>query len=603
VTGRAADPLREKVEALPRGPGVYLLRDERGRVAYVGKAVDLRARVRSYLRPEGDGRAAVAALVQRIADVDFILTGNEKEALLLENTLIKRHRPRYNVRLRDDKAYLCIRLDVAHRWPRIHMVRRFHRDGALYFGPFSNAKAVRRTIRTLGAIFPLRLCSDRVLASRKRPCLYHQLKRCCAPCVGLVTEEEYRPMVEGMVTLLRGRSEEVVRRLREEMAQAAEALEFERAGAVRDRLQALESTTLAQRVQTADLRDRDVLGIARRGEVAVAALLHIREGRLLSKRSFSLRTILPDGAVLRRVLQAAYGEGRLIPPEILLPCEPEEAEELRGAFAERRGGAVALLTPQRGAGRELLLLATRNAEEEAGLAQGDAEKRAELLEALRRRLGLPRTPHRIECYDISTIQGSETVGSRVVFQDGLPDTDGYRRFRVRTVGGQDDFASMREVLTRRFRSEEPPPDLVVIDGGPAQLSEARKGMPEEVSAVGLAKERTGPDGARKPERIYAPGSAVPMPLPPDAPETYLLARIRDEAHRFAIAYHRKLRSRRAIRSVLDGIPGLGPKRRTALLRAFGSASGVRAATEEQLRAAGMPAPLVAAIRAWAGEPS
>jgi excinuclease ABC subunit C len=598
-----SDGLRERVEALPRETGVYLLKDAKGRVVYVGKAVDLRSRVRAYLRPEGDGRAASAHLAQRIADVDFVVTRNEKEALLLENTLIKRHRPRYNVRLRDDKAYLCIRVDVRHEWPRIHVVRKFQRDGALYFGPFSNATGVRRSIRVLGALFPLRLCTDRVLASRSRPCLYHQLKRCCAPCVGLVAAEEYRPMVEGMVALLRGRSDEILRRLRGEMESASAALDFERAAALRDRIEALESTTLAQRVQTPDLRDRDVVGLARRGEVAVAALLHIREGRLLSKRAFPFRTILPDGAVLARVLQSVYREGRLVPPEVLLPSEPEDAEALSADLAERRGGAVAFVVPQRGAGRELLEMATRNAEEEVGLAEGDAEERAKLLEALRERLRLPRTPHRIECYDISTIQGSETVGSRVLFQDALPDTEGYRRYRIRTVEGQDDFAAMREVLTRRFARDEPPPDLVVIDGGPGQLAQAMRGMPSGTVAVALAKERTAPSGARRPERIFLPGSPVPLPLPPDAPETYLLARIRDEAHRFAISYHRKLRSRRTVRSALDGIPGLGPKRRTALLRAFGSASGVRAATGEQLRAAGMPAPLVAAIRAWAEAPS
>ncbi len=590
--------LRDRVDALPAEPGVYLFRDGAGRVVYVGKASNLRARVRAYLRPEGDGRAAIPHLIARIAGVETIVTGNEKEALLLENTLIKRHRPRYNVRLRDDKAYLCIRVDTAHPWPRLHMVRRFEQDGATYFGPYTSAKAVRRTLRTLGTLYPLRLCPDRVLESRDRPCLYHQLKRCCAPCVDLVGSGAYAAMVAGMLDLLRGRTEEVLRNMREEMAGASEREEYERAASLRDRIDALERTTQAQSVASPDRKDRDVVALARRGEVATAAVLHIREGRLLSKRSLSFRTILPDGAVLARVLHAVHGPGRLIPPEILLPCEPEEGDALAGELRARRKGPFRLHVPQRGEAKALLDLAQKNADDAVREAEGDAEQRAALLETLRARLGLPRIPQRIECYDISTIQGSATVGSRVVFHEGLADPDAYRRFRVRTVRGQDDFASMREVLERRFRREEPVPDLVVIDGGEGQLGAVLDLLPQGVMAIGLAKARTQKE-RRTLERVYLPGSKVATPLPPDAPETYLLARIRDEAHRFALAYHRRLRSKRAVRSALDDIEGLGPKRRTALLRAFGSAAGVRAATEEQLRATGLPANVLRAIRAWA----
>jgi len=596
------DGLRRRVDALPRSPGVYLLKDEQGRVVYVGKAADLRNRVRSYLRPEGDGRVAAPFLVRRVADVDFILTGNEKEALLLENTLIKRHRPRYNVRLRDDKAYLCIRVDTRHPWPRIHVVRRFQRDGALYFGPYSSAKAVRRTIRTLGTVYPLRLCTDRTLESRDRPCLYHQLKRCCAPCVpGHVTPEEYGVMVAGMLDLLRGRTADLLRELRATMKEASAALEFERAASLRDQIDALERTTQAQRVATADLKDRDVVGLARRGEVATAAVLHVREGRVLSKRSLSFRTILPDGAVLNRVLLAVYRPGRLIPPEILLPCEVEDGAVLEEDFRLRRGGAVHLRVPQRGRDRALLELATENAGEAVKEAEGDQSQREALLRALQGRLELDAPPQRIECYDISTIQGAQTVGSRVVFQEGRADTDAYRRFRVKTVSGQDDFASLREVLQRRFAREETTPDLVIIDGGAGQLGEARKAIPEGIAVVGLAKARPGRGGPKAFERVFLPGRRTPVPLPPDAPETYLIARIRDEAHRFAITYHRRLRSKRTVRSVLDDIAGLGPKRRTALLRAFGSAAGVRAAEREELAAAGMPEPVILAILRWAGK--
>jgi len=595
-----APDLKRKIDELPKAPGVYLFKDARGQVVYVGKASDLRSRVRTYLRPEGDGRLATALLPQHIADVDFIVTGNEKEALLLENTLIKRHRPRYNVRLRDDKAYLCIRVDVKHAWPRLHMVRKFRKDGALYFGPYSSAKAVRRTIRTLGAIYPLRLCTDRTLETRDRPCLYHQLKRCCAPCVGLVEPARYQEMVAGLLELLRGRTQDLLRRLEAEMQEASAALSFERAASLRDQIDALQRTTQAQRVATPDLSDRDVIGLARRGEVATATLLHIREGRVLSKRNLSFRTILPDGAILHRVLQAAYRPGRLVPPEILLPCAAEDADELEAALRERRGGAVHLRVPQRGHGRALLDLARENAAQAVREAEGDAAQRELLLDALRARLELPRTPQRIECYDISTIQGAQTVASRVVFTEGRADRDAYRRFRIRSVAGQDDFASMREVLKRRFRRDDPVPDLVVIDGGAGQLGQALAVVPEGTAVVGLAKARAVRGGARKPERVYLPGRRTPVPLPSDAPETYLLARIRDEAHRFAIEYHRRLRSKRTLRSELDGIAGLGPRRRTALLRAFGSAAGVREAGLEELRAAGMPEPVARAILAWAG---
>ena len=406
-------------------------------------------------------------------------------------------------------------------------------------------------------------------------------------------------MVEGMLDLLRGKTGGLLKRFRKEMKEAADSQEFERAASLRDRIDALERTTQAQRVATPDRKDRDVVGLARCGEVATATVLHVREGRLLSKRNLSFRTILPDGAVLHRVLSSVYRKGRLVPPEILLPSEPEDAAELEAALAGERGGAVRFHVPQRGPSRALLDLAGKNAGEAVREAEGDETQRAALLEALRKRLGLPRPPRRIECYDISTIQGAQTVGSRVVFEDALPDKDGYRRFRIRTVRGQDDFASLREVLARRFAKDDTEPDLVVIDGGQAQLSEARKAMPLGIAAVGIAKARTLPGGRRTLERVFLPGRKTPIPLPADAPESYLLARIRDEAHRFAITYHRRLRSKRTVRSELESIPGLGPKRRTLLLRAFGSAREVRAADREALRAVGLPETVVEAIRAWA----
>ena len=594
------DALRRRIGGLPTGPGVYLFKDEKGKIVYIGKATNLRQRVRAYLRPEGDGRVNIPHLVQRIDDVDFIATGNEKEALLLEDTLIKTHRPRYNVRLRDDKAYLCIRIDTSHAWPRVHMVRKFQKDGALYFGPFSSAKSVRRTIRTLGAVYPLRLCTDHTLEARKTPCLYYQLKRCCAPCVDYVEKPQYDEYVRGMLDLLRGRTAGLLKQLQGEMAQAASDMQFERAASLRDQIDALERTTQAQRVASPDGRDRDVFALARRGEVVTAAVLHVRDGRLLSKRTLSFRNILPDGAVLARVLAAVYRAGRLVPPEILLPCEPEDAELLEAEYRERRGANVDMRVPERGAGRALLALAQENAKQEVKEAEGDAIQRMALLEQLRKRLELGKLPRRVECYDISTVQGAHTVGSRVVFDEALPDKDSYRRFRIQTVRGQDDFASMREVLQRRFKKEDGAPDLVVIDGGPEQLNAVLESLPEGVAAVGLAKARSNKQGEQRFERIFKPGRRTPVILPPDAPETYLLTRIRDEAHRFAITYHRRLRSKRALKSALDEIAGLGPKRRTLLLREFGSTQGVKEASEEELLAAGLPRNVVRNILEWGG---
>ncbi len=594
-----SDALRSRISGLPTGPGVYLFKDDKGKIVYIGKATNLRQRVRAYLRPEGDGRVNIPHLVQRIAAVDFIATGNEKEALLLEDTLIKTHRPRYNVRLRDDKAYLCIRIDTSHPWPRVHMVRKFQKDGALYFGPFSSAKSVRRTIRTLGAVYPLRLCTDRTLETRSTPCLYYQLKRCCAPCVDYVERPQYDAYVRGMLDLLRGRTAGLLKKLQGDMDEAAQAMQFERAASLRDQIDALERTTQAQRVASPDGRDRDVIGLARRGEVVTAAVLHVRDGRLISKRAISFRTILPDGAVMARVLHAVYRAGRLVPPEILLPCEPEDAALLEAEYRERRGSAVNMRVPERGAGRALLELAQENAKQEVKEAEGDAIQRMALLEQLRKRLELDKLPRRVECYDISTVQGAHTVGSRVVFDEALPEPDSYRRFRIKTVRGQDDFASMREVLQRRFGKEEGAPDLVVIDGGPEQLSAVLDALPEGVAAVGLAKARSNKQGEQRFERIFKPGRRTPVILPPDAPETYLLTRIRDEAHRFAITYHRRLRSKRALKSALDAIDGLGPKRRTLLLREFGSTQGVKNASEEELLAAGLPQNVVKNILEWA----
>jgi excinuclease ABC subunit C len=594
--------LEERAGALPAAPGVYLFKNARGRVLYVGKAQSLRGRVRAYLRPGADGRARMPEMVERAVDVEVVLTPNVKAALLLENELIKRHKPPFNVRLRDDKQYLGLRIDAREPWPRPTPVRRFREDGASYFGPYTSNVSLREAISNLRRIFPLRSCADPVFrdyARRGRPCIEFETKRCLAPCVGLVTEADYRQLVEGTVLFLRGRSDELLRTLTAAMERAAAEERFEEAARLRDRVAAVGRTVERQTIVGERAVDRDVFGWARRGGEVEVAILHVRAGRVAGHAAHSLSgVVLDDAEAFGSVVAQYYAvPDRPLPREIWVALEPSDAGALREWLADRAGRKVELRAPRRGAGRELVAMAGANAE--LRLAQRlDARESVEAaLAELRERLGLAKTPRRIECYDVSTLAGTLAVASRVTFTDGRPDKNGYRRYRIREAAAGDDFACLREVLARRVAKAgaDPLPDLLVVDGGKGQLGVALAVLRDagaERDAIGISKERAGEgpsarvrrSGGLKAEQVHLPGRKDPVLLPPDSAALLLLQRVRDEAHRFAIEFQRSLRQRAHTTSILEEIPGIGPTRRRALLRELGSLRAVREAPAERLAA-------------------
>ena len=592
-----------RIEALPTGPGVYLFKSERGRVLYVGKAQNLRHRVRSYFQPGGDGRVRIPALVERTADVDVVVTRGVKDALLLENELIKRHRPPFNVRLRDDKQYLALRLDPRETWPRLTQVRRFQQDGALYFGPYTSSIAMREAVSNLRRILPLRSCSDasfRDYARRGRPCIEFEMRRCLAPCCGRVDEPAYAELVEGTALFLRGRSGELVALLQRRMEEAAAGERFEEAARLRDRIAAVEYTVERQQIVADRPVDRDVLGLARRGGEVEVQVLHVREGRVAGTAGYGFSDVrLDPGEVVGSFVGQYYAGGgeRPIPAEILTPEPVEDRAALEALLSERSGRRVRVHAPRRGPLRALVETARANAE--LGLARRiEARETVDAaLEELRERLGLAALPRRIECYDVSTLNGVLTVASRVVFEDGRPCKDDYRRYRVRGVEGPDDYAALREVLERRLAAveREPLPDLLMVDGGKGQLGVASAALRDaglEVDALGLAKERedapSGPrvrrSGGLKAERVFLPRRKDAVLLSPTSRGLLLLQRVRDESHRFAIEYQRRLRSRTGLVSILEELPGIGPGKRRALLRELGSLRAVRAASAERLAA-------------------
>ena len=607
--------LRERVEALPTGPGVYLFKSESGRVLYVGKAQNLRNRVRSYVSG-GDGRIRIPHLLERARDVDVVVTANVKDALLLENELIKQHKPRFNVRLRDDKQYLALRLDPNESWPRLTQVRRFRRDGAVYFGPYTSSIAMRSATSNLRRIFPLRSCTDTVFreyARRGRPCIEFEMKRCLGPCCDKVEPAAYEELVRGTTLFLRGRSRELVTELRERMEEASAQERYEDAARLRDRIDAVEQTVERQQIVAEQPIDRDVFGLARRGSEVEVQILYVREGRVVGAEGHGFSDVrLDDGEVIGSFLGQYYEpeKGREIPTEVLMPVPLDEAEALTEVLREQSGRGVALRTPQRGALRELVAMACANAE--VGLAQR-LEARESLdaaLDELAERLGLRHRPRRIEAYDVSTFHGTLTVASRVVFEQGHPQKSAYRRFRIREAAPDDDYACLREVLSRRVArvDSDPLPDLLMVDGGKGQLgvlSAVLRDAGLEVDAISLAKERdeqaAGPrvrrSGGLKAERIFLPGRKEPVLLSPRSLGLLLLQRVRDESHRFAIEFQRSLRSKLGMTSILEELPGIGPVKKRALLRRLGSLRAVRGASEAQLAAVpGLTARDAATIR-------
>lgn len=593
--------LTDKIKNIPARPGVYLYKDEEDRIIYVGKAVSLKNRVRSYFQ-SGDQSPKVKAMLKRAVDIEYIVTDSEVEALILENNLIKEHRPKYNVLLKDDKTYPYIKITLQEEFPRLVITRRVIKDGARYFGPFTNVGAVNETIRLLKKIFPLRTCKQRELAPRDRPCLNFHIKRCLGPCCNLVDRARYRDMVNEVVLFLEGRQEDLIKRLRRRMEEAAENLEFEKAAELRDQLLAIEKVVERQKVVSTDLVDQDVIAMARGFDEACLTVFFVRGGKLIGREPYFLEGTdnMERGEVMSSFIQRFYSQTEFVPAEILLSEDIEDKQLISTWLSGLRGSKVTIKVPQRGDKHKLVEMAAQNAL--LSLEQAQLERQAGrdaidgALAELTAALGLERPPRRMECYDISNTQGTESVASMVVFEEGKPAKDQYRRFKIRTVEGPNDFASMKETLSRRLakaREEQTLidagqlpagrakfsrlPDLIIIDGGKGQLSAAREAMLEQgfahIPTFGLAKEE---------ELLFAPGRPDPIRLPRESRGLQMLQRLRDEAHRFAVTYHRQLRKKRNLKSVLDEIEGIGPVRRRELYKTYKTLEAIKQASVEEL---------------------
>ncbi|MBI4488889.1 MAG: excinuclease ABC subunit UvrC [Deltaproteobacteria bacterium] len=590
-------PIEEKLDSLPSHSGVYLMRDRDGKVIYVGKAKDLRSRVRAYFRG-GDERSQIQFLMRRVGDIETLVTTNEKEALILENNLIKQYKPRYNIRLKDDKSYLSIKVTLQHPWPRILATRKIVKDGSRYFGPYSSAFAARETLDIIEKHFLLRSCTDHNFKNRTRPCLQYQIKRCLGPCVLPVDPKEYQEQLGQAILFIEGKRQELLDELRRKMQEEADALEFEAAAKIRDQIQAVEKTIEKQRMVSHWGADQDIFGLYREGGFIEVQVLFVRQGKLTGNQAYTLQDLeFSDEQVMESLLTQFYQGDRFVPDEVLLPVELEDREVREEYLSERKGKRVSLLCPQRGDKRQLVEMAEQNARQSFYERHDQEREREKMLLELQERLRLRHYPQRIECYDISNIHGSHAVGSMVTFFNGEPDKRRYRHYRIRTVAaasGGDDFAMMHEVLKRRFSrgvQEGDLPDLVVVDGGKGQLGMALAAMRElavkDVDVVALAKMRVqpsvrSPEIQRSEERLFLPGQSNPITLRRNSNALFLLQRVRDEAHRFAITYHKKLRRRQTLYSVLDKIPGIGGARKRALLRHFGSVKRIEEATVKDL---------------------
>ena len=593
------ETVEEKLKLLPDKPGVYIMKNEQGKIIYVGKAVVLKNRVRQYFQSNKNHTPKVRAMVSHIADFEIIMTHSEVEALILECNLIKKHRPRYNISLKDDKSYPYVKVTVQEDFPRVFITRRVLKDGARYFGPYTNATAVHESLKLLRRLFPLRTCRH----LQERPCLEYHIKRCLAPCAGKVEKDDYDAMIRAVLLFLEGRTDDVERELQFRMEAAADAYHFELAARLRDQLLAVRKVAEKQNIVTGS-GDQDAVGMARSEIGVVVQIFFIRAGKMIGREHFLLQSTEEesDEAILAAFLQQYYHRAAFIPREVLLPLELPAAERelLEAWLSEKKSKAkVQILCPQRGTKHDIVAMAAGNAQkyladEAARIKQANDQTRG-AVEELGRYLGLRNPPERMECFDISHIQGSETVASMVVFEGGLPKKSDYRRFKIQSTEGKpDDFLSMREVTTRRYVGlpENELPDLIVIDGGKGQLSSALEIIRQhaghkKVPVVGLAKQF---------ELVFREGESEPVVLPRHSQALYLIQRIRDEAHRFAITYHRKLRGKRNLVSVLDHIVGIGPKRRQALWSHFGTLSRIKAAGVEELMAApGMNRPAAEAV--------
>ncbi|RMF49802.1 MAG: excinuclease ABC subunit UvrC [Anaerolineae bacterium] len=612
--------LKPLLDNLPEKPGCYLMKNAQGEVIYVGKAVNLRNRVRSYFHASAQKNTKTRQLVSHIADIEWIVVASELEALILEMNLIKRYRPRYNVRLKDDKRYPYIKVHWGEPYPKVTVTRRMVEDGSRYFGPYTSVWAVHQSLDVLRRIFPYLTCDRTITGEDQRACLYYDIKLCTAPCIGAVTKTQYRQMIAHLMDFLDGNSAPIVERLRAEMQEAAEALRFERAAVLRDQLRAIEKIVEKQKVISPEYQDSDVVALARADGEAVAQVFFIRNGKLIGREYFVLDGAAeePDAEVIAGFLKQFYNKAPNIPAQVLLPNEVEEAHIIQQWLSSRRGGdKVEIHIPHNDTQRDLVQMAAENAAETLTMLkarwEADTHMQSTALAELQRALNLPTPPNRIECYDISNTQGTYAVGSMVVFEQGVPKKSHYRRFNIRSVVGPDDFASMEEVLRRRFRrwqsiqeSKNQPghkpdpsfarlPDLLIVDGGKGQLRRAVKvlrefDLLERVPVAGLAKRE---------EELFLPGRTDSLLLERRSQGLYLIQRVRDEAHRFAITAHRKRRARESIRSTLESIPGIGPQRRKTLLQYFGSLQHIREASIEELAAVpGITEKLAHAIKAY-----
>ena len=606
----------EQLKALPTRPGVYLMRDAAAQVIYVGKATNLRNRVRSYFGSPTSLEPKTRRLVQNIADFEFVVTNSEQEALILESTLVKRHQPYFNIRLKDDKHYPYLKVDLADPFPRVYITRRVEKDGARYFGPYASSGSVRRTMDLIKKLFPYRACTKVITGDDPRPCLEYYIHRCIAPCTSYCSKEEYDEVIEQVIKFLEGRSDEVIRELSAKMDQSAEEYDYERAALYRDQIQAVQRVSERQMMATTTPADIDVFGLARSDDEACVQVFFVRGTKVIGQDSFVLQGTKDesDPRVLDSFLKQFYASAVYVPHDILLPAEPEDAELLGAWLGERRGAGVRIRAPQRGEKKKLVGLASENAKQRLDMLRvkwmADAGKTQAALDDLQDQLDLPRAPRRIECYDISNTQGTNSVASMVVFIDGHSKPSEYRRFKIKTVEGANDFASHQEVLRRRFKraaqarekgdgadgkeqSWADLPDLLIIDGGKGQLNAGLDVMRElgvsHIPTAGLAKQN---------EELFMADLDEPILLPRNSQALYLVQRIRDEAHRFAITFHRERRAKASIQSSLDEVEGIGPKRKKALMRKFGSMKAIREAEVDDLAATpGMTTTLAAKVKA------
>jgi excinuclease ABC subunit C len=595
--------LQSKLDHLPEQPGVYLMKSARGEILYIGKARVLADRVRSYFQKGGDHTPKTALMLSQMTDLETIVTRSELEALILESNLVKRHRPRFNVVLRDDKQYPYLRLPIKENFPRLSIVRRVQKDGALYYGPYTPAGALRETLKVIRKVFPLATCEIEIDGTAERPCIEFELKRCMAPCVGNQTRDQYHQIVKQVRQFLEGRDRELLEGLRAEMQAAADREEFEEAARLRDRIFKIERTLEKQRVAQTASTEQDVIGLARQdtaqGTAVDLQMLFVRGGLLIGRKDFfwPKAADASDEELVRSAIEQFYNKEILPPKELLVPTPLSEAGLLEAWLSEKKGETVRIIAPERGAKHQLLLLAEENAAAAVADHLRNEETDRQASEELKRLLRLDRAPRRIEGFDISNTMGTQSVASMVVWEDGQAKKSDYRKFRIKTVEGANDFASIQEVVMRRYGEslDLPLPDLILIDGGLGQLAAALDGLRKvghaDLPVIGLAKAR-----GEKEERIFLAGRKNPIILHPSSPATHLVQRIRDEAHRFAITYHRQLRGRTMVASRLDAIPGIGEARRKSLLRRFGSLEKIAEATGEQLRDAGVDAKTAAEIR-------